>query len=228
MFNLFKKGEKNQPHFDVSKDENGIDRVVIRQEGQITAAGQLPLASFIAEKSNLSLFKGTIEHLYESDFTGNKEKCPLCGTDIVRMISSISYATQESSRIMTGQAGLFCPSCPTAVVDDDFMRDSIDKSKFVYRGAFSIEDGVSGVSIIKTINGQKPIFVLSEDEDVLGIVQSVNYSQEDDDVYVDPRLFRQSSKGTGLTPQEIEAARKKKAKKKAKNKAAKKSKKANR
>jgi hypothetical protein len=228
MFDLFKKKEKNQPHFDVSKDENGLERVIFRQEGKITAAGQLPLASFFAEKSNLPLFKGTIEHLYESDFTDNKEKCPLCGSDLVRMISSIAYATQESSRIMTGQAALFCPSCPTTVVDDDFIRDCIDKSKFVYRGAFSIEDGVSGVSFIKTINGQKPIFVLSEDEDVLGIVQSVNYSHEDDAVYLDPRLLGQSSKGTGLTTQEINAARKKKAKKKAKNKAAKKSKKANR
>lgn len=229
MFNFFGKN-KVKPTLERTKGRDGNGMLTLRHDAEVKASENIPMVELSSKISGLPIFKGVVKYLYESDFTQNKDTCPRCGGELVRMISNFAYATQSVSRLMTGPYGLFCQSCPTAVVDDDFMRDTVDHNRFVYGGVFSIETGYDGVKIIEELNGEKPIFILSEDQDILGIAQSVNLISNEDDLYVDPALsFDRPQKSNAIALKEAaNAARKAKAKKKAKSKAAKQSKKANR
>ena len=229
MFDFFKKKAKKPSISDLITDSQGSKMLILRHDNLATGNSEAEFLELAAEKSNYPVFRGQIQHLYESDFTGFKDKCPRCQKEVVRMFSNFAYATQQKSRLLTAPAGLFCQSCLTVMIDDDMMRASIDRSRFQYFGFFSVEDGYSGVNFIQTINGVKPTFILDEtQEEIGGFVQSVH--QPKDGVYYDPK----SSKFLGggginyLPSQSINTLRKQKAKKKSKNKDTKQSKKANR
>lgn len=203
--------------------------LILRHDSIATGKDSAEFLELAAKKSDYPVFKGQIKHLYESDFTGFKDKCPRCQGEVVRMFSNFAYATQQKSRLLTAPAGLFCPNCPTVIIDDDMMRASIDLSRFQYFGVYSVEDGYSGINIIEEINGVKPTFILDEtQEEIGGFLESVH--QPKDGVYYDPRSNKLPGGGGPkyLPPQSVNTLRKQKAKKKSKNKAAKQSKKANR
>ncbi len=193
--------------------------VMLRHDAVIKAEENIALIEKISKLSGIPVFKGQIQYLYESDFTGQKQQCPRCGGTLTRMVCNFAYATQYRSRLMSAPAGLFCGNCPTVIVDDDMMRDGIDASRFQYYGVFSVESGYVDAGIITLLNGQKPTFIFSEDmQNVDGILQSVHAPK--DGIYIQPSK-RQVARQT-------EISSKQKALKKAKSKAAKKAKKINR
>jgi len=221
MLNFFKNRSK-QP---APADEKGRTSIMLRHDKEVTAQDNVKLMEMAGKLANIPIFRGHVKHLYESDFTGYKDKCPRCNGTVLQMFSNFAYATQKKSRLLAAPAGLFCQHCPTVIIDDDIMRESIDRSRFQYYGVFSVEDGYSGVIPIDTINGVTPTFILDENqEDLEGILQSVH--QPGNGLYFDPKsnkvLNLESLTGTAGS------ARKQKDKRKTKNKMAKQSRKANR
>ena len=158
------------------------DKVSIVQEGEATGESNRPMMEFFSEQNNIPIFKGEAKHAYESGFLGYKDKCPKCDAPTEQMMSNFAYATQEHSRLMSAPAGHFCPDCPTFIIDDDMMRESIDSSKYDYLGVFNIETGYEEkYSIFESLNGEKPLYILDESENVLGIMQSVHQKGASED-----------------------------------------------
>jgi hypothetical protein len=229
MFNFFKNKLKKPLDIKSTVSEDGRTRILLRYDEEVSAEQNVQLLEIAGKAADIPVFKGQVAHLYESDFTGYKDKCPRCGGAVTRMFSNFAYATQDSSRLLAAHAGLFCQSCPTVIIDDDVMRESIDRTRFEYRGVFSVESGYDALRIVDTINGVKPVVILSEDQqDIEGFLQSVH--QPKGGRYFDPKSNKMISTGNAksLSSDQVNAARKQKAKKKAKNKMAKQSKKAGR
>lgn len=229
MLNFSKKKPNLPTRIEAISDEDGNPSLVLRQDIEVTGKDSVGLLEMASEHSKIPIFKGQVEHLYESDFTGYKDKCPRCQAEVVRMFSNFAYATQVKSRLMTAPAGLFCQSCPTVIIDDDMVRANIDHSRFEYWGVFAVEDGYSSVKPIETLNGVTPTFILDEVESTIGgILQSVH--QPEGGEFFDPKMQKTLGGGSAnkMRPEVVNALRKQKAKKKARNKNAKQSKKANR
>lgn len=191
MFSLFnkKKKQKEDQQKQVQLNENtkvlyneegGVSLV---REGEATAEGNRGLMKVFSEQNNIPIFKGQVKHAYESDFLEYKDKCPKCNAPTEQMMSNFAYATQEHSRLLAAPGGHFCTECPTVIIDDDIMRQSIDRSRFEYMGVFNVETGYEEeTSVFQTLNGEKPLYILDEfQEGVLGIMQSVHQKGSIDD-----------------------------------------------
>ena len=213
----------------MTSNEEGKHGLMLRHDEIATGKDNIELLQLASEQSKIPIFKGQVKHLYESDFTGYKDKCPRCLSEVVRMYSNFAYATQGKSRIMTAPAGLFCQSCPTVIIDDDMVLAHIDHTRFAYWGVFSVEDGYNDPEPIETINGITPTYILSEEQDnVEGILQSVH--QPEGGVFFDPKMNKIVGAGNAnsIRPEMVNTFRKLKAKKKSRKKNVKQSKKANR
>ena len=201
----------------INKKENTIKIVT---DGIKTAEDNLEILEWYSQENNIPIFKGTVDHAYESDFLGYKDICPNCNTPTQQMMSNFAYGTQDKSRIMSAHAGHFCTNCPTVIIDDDIMRESIDP-KFQYCGVFEIESGYEQKKLLETLNGEKPVFILDPTKtNIYGIQQSVH--QSPDDYLQLIRISKETQKQISLRQQ------KKKKSNKRKNKAAKKARKNNR
>ncbi|MCY7329665.1 MAG: hypothetical protein LH618_14025 [Saprospiraceae bacterium] len=203
--------------------------ITIRHDKEVTGEENVEFLEAIGKNAGIPVYKGQVKHLYESDFTGYKDKCPRCQAALTLMYSNFAYATQEKSRILAAPAGLFCQSCPTVIIDDDMMRLQIDHARFQYRGVFSVESGYDDLNLLETFNGVTPTFVLDESrQNVEGIFQSVH--QPKDGIFYDPKTGKFLGAGDNKSMQtaRTNALRKQKSKSKSKSKMAKQSKKANR
>ena len=222
---LFGKKDKNQEENQLEKpaeisieidQEKGITKFV--REGYNTEEDNAEFLRTLSEKNNIPTYKGEIKHAYESDFLGYKNKCPRCDSPTKQMMSNFPYATQEEARILTAPAGHFCPNCPTVIIDDDMMRQSIDP-RFKYHGVFNVETG-SNQGLLTTLNGEKPVYILTEDQDIAGIAQSVQQNMDTNEyIYV---------KGSGKPKLSAATQQKRKSGNKKKKKAARKARKKNR
>lgn len=203
----------NNSHAEVNK-EDGIVRVI--KDDYVSGKDNVEMLEYMSEQNELPIFKGEIEHAYESTFLGYTDKCPRCESETEQMMSNFPYATQGPSRILTAPVGFFCSNCPTVIIDDEIAKSAI-KHGVEYCGVFSIETGYSTQpTLFKTLNGEKAIYILSEEQDVLGIAQSVHHIPSDDYMYLPSRGKRNT----------LPQAQRKKNKKR--NKAARKSRKRNR
>ncbi len=230
MFNFFKKNKAEKPANETTETD-AIRRgmFISRKDKTVHSEENIPLLELASKTAGIPVFKGVVKHIYESDFTGYKDKCPRCGGQVVRHFCNFAYATQKSSRLLAAPAGLFCLDCAAVIVDDDLMKASIDSSRFQYCGVFSVESGYQKAGIIDTINGEKPIYILDEtQQEIEGLFQSVHQLQ--DSVYADPNnALGLRSLVSNRAPQESAyPKRHPKNKNKAKNKAVKQSRKANR
>ena len=170
--------------------------------------------------SNIEIFKGSIDNAYVSDFTGYLDHCPECNAPTKKMYSGFVYATQTLQRIMSAPAGHFCTSCPTVIIDDDTMRVGV-KEGIRYGGTCAIETGYKELNMFKTLNGEKSVYILDPNQNLEGIVNSVNLIKHDDQVFIDP------FSGDLFKPLR-DVSNKQKQKNRSKNKAAKKSRSQNR
>ena len=225
MLNFFnKKNKAEEPSKIFHNEATGVVRMEF--DGNSDGKGNLPMLEEFAKHSNFPIFKGTIENAYESDFLGYKDKCPLCQTPTVQHFSNFIWANQEASRIATAPAGHFCPNCPTVIIDDDVIKRAINP-RFHYWGTCAIDTGFNtqteAVNLFKTFNGEKPTYILDENEGLSGILGSVHEPNEQ--TYLVP-----NSREKEIKPnfQKSLQEKNKKAKNKTKNKQAKQSRKANR
>lgn len=203
---------------EVNRKENTIKIV---KEKEVSGKDNRDLLELFSKESGIPVFKGNIKHAYESDFLGFKDKCPRCDEDTETMMSNFAYGTQDKSRIIAAPAGHFCTNCPTVIIDDDVIKNSINK-KIDYCGVYEIETGYeTEKKLFETFNGEKPVFILDPTKtQVYGIQQSVHQSPDD---YLQ---FIRVSKETQLQLNRKQLKRKKNNKQK--NKAAKKARKKNR
>lgn len=185
--NFFKKGKKKVQVTDEMSVEKGEDSVKFVINKEMSGKDSLEFLETLSEKNDIPTFKGTIKHCYESDFIKYKDKCPKCGNPTEQLMSNFAYATQGASRIATAPAGHFCTECPTVIVDDDMMKKSISKD-FKYGGVFTIETGYETTkTMFETFNGEKPMFILDENQqNIGGILQSVHLIEDDTAGYYVP------------------------------------------
>lgn len=194
MFNFLKK-KKNVEEIQLTEDtraeinkEDGVVKVV--KDKELLSKDNIGLLETFSKQNDIPIFKGAVEHAYESDFLGYTHTCPKCETPTQQMMSNYGYATQESARILAGPIGHFCPNCPTVIIDDDLMRKVVDP-KYIYGGVFSIETGFEEKTpVFATLNGEKVVFILSTEDpndlsnaDIGGIAQSVHQTHGPDDLY---------------------------------------------
>ncbi len=230
MLDFFKKKRPKDPTIEILKVEDG-HIALLRHDLEMRGKDNLDLLDKASKKTQIPIFKGTVEHAYESAFTGYKDKCPRSSAPTQQQYSNFIYATQISSRLMSAPAGHFCTQCATVIIDDDIMLQGIDAKRFDYYGVAGLETGYSEAPILfQTLNGEKVIYVLDEDQGIGGILQSVHMPS--DQIFMDPNDYLQmmSGAGMGTRPSELGQGkpRQNKAKKKSKNRQAKQSKKANR
>ncbi len=240
-FPFFKKKKEEEIQY-IHNEEAGV--VSYQREEKTVGKDAVGMLKTFAELSpgDIPIYKGEprIEHAYESDFLGYTDKCPLCNTPTQRMYSNFVWANQEASRLMSAPAGHFCTHCPTVIIDDTLVKNSINKARFQYLGVCAIDSGFSDkkedINLFGTLNGKKPTYVLNEEGGLDGILNSVHAPSEG--MYRDPsgRVFGDLSERNSALNLNYSAdfaakskqAANKKAKNKSKNKQAKQSRKANR
>ena len=221
--------EKNKPDIEKIQVTDEMEAEINRLEGsikfvkekEVSGKDNKDLLELFSEKSGIPVFKDNIKHAYESDFLGFKDKCPRCNEHTEIMMSNFAYGTQDKSRIIAAPAGHFCTNCPTVIIDDDVIKNSINK-KIDYCGVYEIETGYeTEKKLFETFNGEKPVFILDPSRtQVYGIQQSVH--QSPDDYLQLIRVSKETQQQLNLKQQ-----RKKKSNKR-KSKAAKKARKNNR
>jgi hypothetical protein len=230
MFDFFKKSKAEKLANETPGAGFGNRIMISRHDEIVHSEENIPLLELASRSAGMPIYKGVVKHIYESDFTGYKDKCPRCGGQVVRHFCNFAYATQKKSRLLAAPAGLFCLDCALVIVDDDMMRESIDGSKYEYWGVFSVESGYQEAVLIETINGEKPVFILDENQqEIEGYLQSVH--QPKDSVYLDPKnVFGLNSPPSNKVSQALAQPLRQPniKKKKAKNKTSKQSRKASR
>lgn len=229
MFDLFKN--KNKSKVDDPEElgtlvHNEKDQIVtLVQNREISNAEVRAQMEAFSEVSNFGMFKGKIEHAYESDFTGYTDHCPKCDAPTEQLYTGIVYATQIRARVMSAPAGHFCTKCPTVIINDDIIRKGIPAG-FKYGGTCALEGNQSEPNLFSTLNGKKPVYILDEDQQGFeGIVGSLNLIQHEGSTYMNPNG---SFLPSAANIQKKVQAEKQKSKNRSKNKAAKKSKSGNR
>jgi hypothetical protein len=240
-FPFFKKQKKEEIAYDYN-EESKIVR--FENDGKTVGKDAVEMLETFAKltSGDIPIYKGEpkIEHAYESDFLGYTDKCPLCNTPTQQMYSNFVWANQEASRLMSAPAGHFCTHCPTVIIDDTLVKNSINKARFQYWGVCAIDSGYSknkeDINLFQTLNGEKPTYILNEEGGLDGILNSVHAPSEG--MYRDPsgRVFGDLGERSSALSLNHSAdfatkskqAANKKAKNKSKNKQAKQSRKANR
>ena len=242
MFNKFFNKKQQNPITQINQDaeeplyraEKSGNVVSIVKEGEANAQESIPMMETFSEHSDIPIYKGKIpvKHGYESNFTKQKDTCPRCGAKTQQMYSNFAYATNQKARLATAAAGFFCTACPTVIIDDDIMRMVHGAVQYGYGGVFTIESGYEKEPhLFQTMNGEKSLYIFDEDGGSLGLGQSVNKLDTDDDYNY---ILNKGGGYGGLgvpyfeSPQKRLEVQKKKSKNKTKNKQAKQSRRANR
>lgn len=123
----------------------------------------------ILEKSDVALHEGNVEHGYSLEKLGSVETCPRCSSPTERRCAYFVYATEAGARVMMTTAGFFCRQCPTAIIDESVIRAGIT-GNFQYRGIVGFHHDDRETNILSTWNGEKPVFILDESEDIIGVI----------------------------------------------------------
>jgi hypothetical protein len=154
-------------------EKSPIVNVVHRIDGYVDDDTVNQFTEDSSRKTGIPIFNGHIIHAYESDFTKQKTICPRCAAPTQQMYSNFAYATQVRGRVSNAAAGYFCTECPTVIIDDDIMRESIDTTSFQYGGVYVVEKSNDRPCIFRTHNGKTTAFIMVK-EVIFGLKTSVN------------------------------------------------------
>ncbi|MEP7336584.1 MAG: hypothetical protein ABI977_02375 [Acidobacteriota bacterium] len=123
----------------------------------------------ILAKNGMGLHEDRVKHGYSLEKLGSSEQCPRCLSPTERKCAYFVYATEAGTRVMMTPAGYFCPQCPTVIIDEALIREGITGG-FHYRGVVGFHHDDQEMDILNTWNGEKPVFILDESEDVIAVV----------------------------------------------------------
>lgn len=128
------------------------------------------LTEEIVRRSRYPLFKGSVTHAYSTAFTGNTGTCPRCGSPTQQHTANFIYATDMGCRAILAPAGHFCQACPTVIVDDQLISTGM-KTGYHYRRVVGVDYfGQKKPDYFGTWNGEKPIYILDENEQITDMV----------------------------------------------------------
>ena len=131
--------------------------------------GQEDIQKVMADKMNVAIFEGKVEHAYELKQVKNSDTCPRCQSETQQYYANFIYATHVGPRVMFAPAGFFCNECPTVIIDHEMIAFSAAK-QFTFQGVIGIDYNDSkNPDMFSTWNGNKAIYVFDENEMVLGI-----------------------------------------------------------
>jgi hypothetical protein len=137
---------------------------------QMDESGQTEFRQAVTEKSGLSFFVGRVEHGYSLDCVPDAEHCPRCHAPTQLHYANFIYATEVAARVLLAPAGYFCAKCPTMIVDEEIIRAGVTRG-FEFHGVAGVDyEGQQPPDFLKTWNGERTVFLLDEDENLVGVV----------------------------------------------------------
>ena len=157
------------------------DKIQLRDEGDHIRAildgdkfggeeVQKALIKEMAAESGFPFFEGEVEHAYSLGKVQKSGICPRCHAQTQQKYANFVYAVKGApSRLNTSPAGYFCTKCPTVIIDESYIIKSI-LGGYVYSGVVGLDMPPKGFNGFKTWNGSEPIYLLDENQDLMGIV----------------------------------------------------------
>ncbi|NQU40566.1 MAG: hypothetical protein HQ523_11480 [Lentisphaerae bacterium] len=179
--NLFQRFREKNRRVDETKEtvtpDVGREPGILRNGKMVTvdldsfeAESQKALAEEVIRRNGLALFEGNVTHGYSKKFLGNVAICPLCQSATQRRAANFIYATDIATRAMLAPAGFFCTTCPTVIVDEQMVATGV-KHGYTFRRVVGIDYfGKKDPDYFGTWNGEKPIYILDEDEQIMDMV----------------------------------------------------------
>lgn len=129
----------------------------------------------LAKYSGFDIFKGEVKHAYTLKFIKNEKKCPRCKAETKQLFSNMVYTTGSQMRVSTSPAGYFCIECPTVVVDETIIEQSV-QGKYFFEAVVGLDKKGQFIGF-DTWNGGKSIYLLNEDGIAEGITNQKGKSQ---------------------------------------------------
>ncbi len=179
MLNLFRRffgktGEKAT--VPVGADDAGSDPFVRRTEtglavdlDRVAPSAREALYEELLKQNQAPLFEGEVEHGYTKAAVGGTATCPRCRAPTRQHCAHFVYATDIATRVMLAPAGFFCSQCPTVIVDEGMIAVGV-KEGFQFRGVVGIDfAGKREMALFRTWNGRKPVYILDENEQIMGL-----------------------------------------------------------
>jgi len=250
MFNWFKKnkGKKNQvvpsnieeevkeivpideednspiviPDFvSIKENEDGIGAVF--NTDKMSVKDKEEVFNSISKKEGIPIFKGKIENGFSLVKVKSTDICPMCSGKTVQHYADFVYSNGETSRVNTSPFGYFCESCPTVVIDVKRLSKGLPDG-IEFHGIGGVSTTQDGLMLFKLWNNEKPIHILDEDHNFVGITTR-REMKNNPEAYAD---FHRSWEGETNEWQSTPTNEKKKVKRRKRNKSAKKSRRNNR
>ncbi|MCF7837407.1 MAG: hypothetical protein K9N49_02155 [Candidatus Marinimicrobia bacterium] len=175
FFRIGKAAKKQHYTSLVGEDPSGIR--LRRREAMVTVdldsfapECRAELTEEIVRRTALPLFEGSVTHGYSKVFSGNTEKCPRCGSPTQQQTAHFIYATDIACRAMLVPAGFFCLACRTVIVDEQMISTGM-KAGYRFRRVVGVDHfGKKDPDYFGTWNGEKPTYILDENEQVMDMV----------------------------------------------------------
>lgn len=176
-FSRFRKSKApSESNRDSSRNEIP-DTAMQRREGMVTIdldsfspESHPELTKEIVKRSEFPLFDGSVINGYSKKFAGGTGICPRCKSSTRQYTANFIYATDKACRAMLVPAGFFCQSCPTVIVDERMISTGM-KTGYRFRRVVGIDYfGKKGPDYFGTWNGEKPTYILDENEQILDMV----------------------------------------------------------
>jgi hypothetical protein len=163
------------PTADEAQSENSLVRINM---DDWTPDQQHTLRSTAAELSNITFFRGHIEHGYSLSTSPNPGVCPRCNAATQQYYGNFIYATDISARVVFAPAGYFCTECPTVIIDEEMIEGAMTRN-YRYQGVLGIDyEGEKKLDIFRTWNGKDAIYILDEDGKPEGIATLGSQQEE--------------------------------------------------
>jgi hypothetical protein len=136
---------------------------------QVPPEHREPLYEEMARHNEVPFFKGTVEHAWSASVAPSTAACPRCHAPTQLQCANFIYSVQIGTRVMFSPAGFFCTRCPTVIVDDHLIAESVDP-RFKFHGVVGIDAGDGKTpGFFRTWNGRKTVYMLDEEEGTIDL-----------------------------------------------------------
>jgi hypothetical protein len=174
LFSKIRNKIVNQPEGDLDADPSiRVDRkagMAVVDLDSFSSKSKAEVFAELASRSGLDVFNGSIEHGYSKAFAGQTDTCPRCKSPTQQNMANLIYTTDVACRVMLAPAGYFCQACPSVIVDEKIIAAGA-KRGFRYRRVVGIDYfEKKAADYFTTWNGEKPIYVLDENEQMMDMV----------------------------------------------------------
>jgi hypothetical protein len=136
---------------------------------KLTQGDRQNLLGQVTAHTDIPAYEGHVEEGYSLRHMPTRYVCPRCDAPTKQHYANFIYATHIAPRVMFAPAGYFCTQCPAVVVDEEMIRNSMEK-QFKYRGVMGIDyQGRKQPDFFKAWNGEKAVYILDENRRPVGL-----------------------------------------------------------